>query len=96
MDSVGQAADPAGPCDLVNAESMPVAPVDGAGVFLAPGPGAQAEVRLRRYATVSHPVDLGALEQGLTRLSIPSDASTQPWELQLTGSGQVRICELAG
>jgi hypothetical protein len=78
-------------------------PPGGAGVIeLAPGetilraPGPEAtELRLRRYAGESFPVPLGRLAAGeAAALSLPADASSEPWELEATG-GPVDLCTAA-
>ncbi len=66
-------------------------PDDGL-VLQAQGRG--TEVFLRRYASESFPVDLGALAGGApTLLEIPRDLSSQPWSLWLSGGGPVSLCE---
>jgi hypothetical protein len=55
--------------------------------------GGNFEIRLRRFATASLPVDLGKLKGGTSAvLSIPPDRSPQPWMLSLDGSGPVVVC----
>ena len=55
--------------------------------------GDDVEVRLRRFATESFPIELGPLTPGrVYELELPSDRSTEPWELELTGAGSVRAC----
>ena len=64
-------------------------PPGGAVIQLRSG---AARARLRRFASESFPVDLGALPRGAVSLAIPLDRSTQPWELELQGAGQVGLC----
>jgi hypothetical protein len=65
------------------------------GAQLRPRAGSRAELRLRRYATASFPVDLGTLNGGQpATLRIPTDRSTEPWEAELRASGPVEICRL--
>jgi hypothetical protein len=66
------------------------------GALLRPRAGSRAELRVRRYATTSFPVDLGTLKGGQpATLRIPTDRSTEPWEAGLRASGPVEICRLA-
>jgi len=54
-------------------------------VVRAEGPG--AELRLRRYASGSFPVELGPLAEGeAVELAFPVDGSSEPWELELGGT----------
>ena len=74
---------------------------DPATVRLPPGEallrasrGGEAELALRRYASESFPVTLGTPSPGAVEaLDIPRDRSDEPWELELTGSGSVAVCE---
>jgi hypothetical protein len=53
----------------------------------------ETRVSLRRYATGSFPVALGALPVRKTVLiRIPPDRSSRPWSAQLTGGGPVAAC----
>ncbi len=65
-------------------------PTGGAAFALPPG----AEGRLRRYASESFPVEIGALPEGESLLEIPTDRSSEPWELELTAAGPVTVCPL--
>ena len=73
-------------------------PVGGAAAARAGGAlveagGADVDLRLRRYATASSPVELGRVAGGeRALLEIPADGSAEPWELELAGSGPVRVC----
>jgi hypothetical protein len=54
---------------------------------------AGTEASLRRYATGSFPVAVGALEpRSPVLLRIPPDRSTLPWTLELAGGGPVTAC----
>jgi hypothetical protein len=67
-------------------------PPDGA--VLRASPGSEAQVALRRYASESLPVGLGTVSAGSAEsLAVPADRSSEPWELGLTGSGKVAVCE---
>jgi hypothetical protein len=70
--------------------------VPSTGLLLtARGPGAQAN--LRRYASESFPVALGALPDGQPELlRIPTDRSPRSWTLELSGAGGVTVCPKAG
>ena len=60
-------------------------------VLRASGPGTQ--VSLRRYASGSFPVQLGTLPPGAPEaLLIPTDRSSWPWMLRLSGGGRVIAC----
>ena len=51
------------------------------------------QVGLRRYASLALPADLGTVESGDdVELAIPADASDQPWQLGLEGSGRIEVC----
>ena len=64
--------------------------------MLRPKVGSRAELRLRRYATASFPVDLGTLNGGQpVTLRIPTDRSAEPWEAGLRASGPIEVCRLA-
>jgi hypothetical protein len=68
----------------------------GGADFVTRGPG-ETTVRLRRYATASFPITGGTLRGDDTAaVEIPTDRSTEPWELELTGSQPVRVCGTAG
>jgi hypothetical protein len=95
LEAISGSATPAGRCTQAEAESSPVVPV-GAGVVLHTDPGSEVQVRLRRYASATFPVDLGTLASGTRQLTIPADSSSQPWQLELDGTGRVGICALAG
>jgi hypothetical protein len=54
---------------------------------------AGTEVSLRRYASASFPVPLGALSAGaMELLRIPVDRSSLPWSSLLTGGERVTAC----
>ena len=59
--------------------------------------GAEVEVRLRRFASASFPVELGSLESGeAATLAIPRDRSAEIWQLQLPAGDALRICPQGG
>lgn len=59
--------------------------------------GAEVEVRLRRFASASFPVELGSLERGEAAiLTIPEDRSAEIWQLQLPAGDALRICPREG
>jgi hypothetical protein len=71
------------------------APVDlelpAPGLVIASG-GGTAKVQVRRFADVYRPA--GAVTAGTVwSLTIPRDASSTPWQVRVTGSGPVRICD---
>jgi hypothetical protein len=66
-----------------------------AGGALLRSQGGHAEVRLRRFAQMSVPVDLGLLAGvAVDELAIPTDRSGVPWKLSLDGAGPVEVCGL--
>jgi hypothetical protein len=74
-----------------------------AAIFALPHSGAllradngPVEVDLGRFAD-AFPVELGSLASGAwEELAIPADRSRRPWRAQLSGSGAVTVCDLAG
>ncbi len=67
-----------------------VDPGDEVTVQAGAGP---VKLNLRRYATSSFPVSLGSVQPGrAVAVSIPMDQSTQPWALEVTGTGTARVC----
>jgi hypothetical protein len=66
----------------------------GAG-FETRGPGT-TEVKLRRFATESFPINGGEMAGDATAtLAIPLDRASEPWEVELAGSQPVRVCGTA-
>jgi hypothetical protein len=52
------------------------------------------QVALRRYASTTFPIALGGLPAGRRELiRIPADRSSRPWTLELTGTGEVSVCQ---
>ena len=88
----GQAA--LGACLRLDPRTAPTFAIPARGILLtASGPGTQ--VSLRRYASGSFPVQLGALAPGTPELlRIPADRSTRPWSAQLTGGAGVTACQV--
>lgn len=84
---------PEGSCTSVTGAEAPE-------VSLAPGvtrievaPGPHASFSLRRFATGGYPVPTeGAPGGSTTLLTIPRDASTQPWYLHVDAEQAVRVC----
>ena len=67
----------------------------GGADLAASGPG-ETTVKLRRYATAGFPITAGTMSGDETAtLEIPTDRSTEPWEIELTGSQSVRVCGVA-
>lgn len=57
------------------------------------GPGPDADVSLRRFASDEYPVTTdGAPGRSTTLLTIPRDRATQPWYLHVEASQLVRVC----
>jgi hypothetical protein len=68
-------------------------PLPAGGATIAMTTPGTATVALRRYSTDAFPVALGSVDRGTPgSIAIDADASTQPWELGLSGSGSVRVC----
>jgi hypothetical protein len=85
---------PAGlrPCAaLPRGAATPLEVPAGGGVFLQPAEGSTAKLSLRRFASGSFPVSAGVLT-GPGVLSIPSDRSERPWQLQVDATGPVTAC----
>jgi len=80
-----------GPCVARQLAGGPVVVPEGV-ILRADGPGVQ--VSLRRYASDSFPLALGALPPGQPEeLRVSSDRSQRPWTIQLSGSGAVDVCD---
>jgi hypothetical protein len=57
---------------------------------------APVELALGRFSG-SFPVELGRLEPGTwAEVRIPTDLARQPWQLQASGEGRLKLCRLAG
>ncbi len=61
------------------------------GAVLSSPPGVTAQLGLRRFATQTFPIVVGTLRTA-GRLRIPTDRSTEPWELQVDATGPVSVC----
>ncbi len=72
-------------------EAPPVIELPPGGATLTAPPGVAAKLSLRRFATTSFPIVVGTL-QGAARLSIPTDRSERPWQLQVDANGPVTVC----
>jgi hypothetical protein len=83
-----------GACLRLDPRTAPTFAVPARGILLtASGPGTQ--VSLRRYATGSFPVQLGALAPRTPELlRIPADRSTRPWSARLIGGAGVTACQV--
>ncbi|MEK6252028.1 MAG: hypothetical protein AABM43_08820 [Actinomycetota bacterium] len=82
-------------CINLNASGAnpPLLDLPPGGAAVASGPSSEFEVRLRRFASTSIPVDLGNLSARASAIiNIPRDRSGQPWKLSLDGSGEVNVC----
>ena len=56
-------------------------------------PGADANLRLRRFAADGYPVDLPDAAAGMTTvIRIPADQSDVPWRLQVDAQQRVEVC----
>jgi hypothetical protein len=73
------------------AGTPPVITLPPGGASLRASEGTRAQLRLRRFATASFPIDVATL-RGAGRLDIPRDRSTRPWQLQLDATGPVTVC----
>ncbi len=85
----------AGPgCTRVDAGAAPAPIQVGPGTLSVHGIGsANAEIRLRRFATQSFPIGAGEVSGSPVQIVIPADRSDVPWQVQLSGSGDVVLCE---
>jgi hypothetical protein len=61
------------------------------GADLVGAPGVASGLKLRRYSASSFPIDAGRL-RGAAVLSIPSDRSSVPWQLQVAATGPIKVC----
>ncbi len=95
---------PAGALVADGGGCIPVRPVRGAPpvVSLPPGGaaleakgGTSANLYLRRYSSDSFPIFARTLRANAV-LSIPTDRSSLPWQLQLGATGPVTVCGLRG
>ena len=86
----------AGDCataDLAATGASEVTTGPGAITIRAPG-GGPVEVRMRRFATGSYPIDLGPVGDQARELRIPLDRADQPWVINLAGQGRVEVCRV--
>jgi hypothetical protein len=92
---VARPAVPAG-CTTVDRSggTPPLLTLPAGAVVLTPTPGQPAQVHLRRFASQSFPVSLGALTEPAV-LRVPVDRSGRPWQLQLDSAGPVTACRLS-
>lgn len=76
-------------------QDAPLLDVPIGGVVLKAGAASHAEVRLRRFAAQTLPIDLGTVSLGqIEQISIPADRSSEPWKLSLQGDGPITACRL--
>jgi hypothetical protein len=70
-----------------------VSPIVGlpTGGAVLTAPEAPVQLGLRRFASESFPIFARTL-RGSAVLAIPTDRSSRPWQLQLSGSGPVTVC----
>jgi hypothetical protein len=63
------------------------------GTLLRAGPSGEVKVKLRRFAADEFTLRLGTVPSGGSALvDIPVDRGSQPWQLALTGPGEVTVC----
>lgn len=91
---VGAEPDPRGSCTTVpgggGSPAVPLAP-GVTRIELEPGP--EASFDLRRFAVAEYPVPTeGAPGGSTTLLTIPRDASSRPWYLQVDAAQAARVC----
>ncbi len=82
-------------CLSLNAPAAgpPLLELPTGGATVAAGESSGFQVRLRRFATATLPVDLGVLPAHTGAvIDIPTDRSTRPWYLSLDGTGRVDVC----
>jgi hypothetical protein len=78
---------------IATQSDSPLLALPAGGAILRSGANGRTEVRLRRFATTSLPVDVGKLSAGAGAvLEIPTDRATEHWKLSLRGSGAVTVC----
>lgn len=85
--------------DSSSCETADPGPGGGVSIVLPPGgaafesEGGSVRVRLRRFAQLDYPVDLGTAGTAAV-LAIPTDAAEQPWTAEVTSGSPTRICPL--
>jgi hypothetical protein len=68
-------------------------PILAGATTIQAAPGPPVPLGLRRFATTEYPVPLKTVPGGsTTRLSIPRDASSRPWRLEVKAAQRVRVC----
>jgi len=73
------------------ATQPPVVSLPAGGAVLGTAPGVTAALNLRRFSSASFPISAGSVT-GSGVLSVPSDRSSRPWQLQIVATGRVTIC----
>ena len=71
----------------------PIVSLPQGGADLSAPDDGRASLALRRYAGDSFPVSPGVL-RGQTRLVIPTDRSSRPWQLKVDAADPVHVCPL--
>jgi hypothetical protein len=77
------------------AASDTAAPFDlpAGGVVVSGSPTSDVQLRLRRFAGELFPISAGSLTGAESvAITIPEDRSSVPWQLQVTGKGEVAVC----
>jgi hypothetical protein len=83
----------AGSCLRIDASRGAILRLPPQGVLVRTQRQSDVELRLRRFATSSFPATVPILATGETGvLRIPTDRSSEPWELGLIGEGPVAVC----
>jgi hypothetical protein len=82
-----------GACRTVDATAAPPIEVGAGELTISGSRSAHAELRLRRFATQSFPIGAGKVGARPVSITIPQDRSDVPWQVQLSGRGEVRVCE---
>lgn len=84
-----------GPCALVDPSlgTPAVLSLPLGGAELSSNGNGETSVSVRRFAADSFPITAGSLRGDDTgELAIPTDRSSRPWQIELTGSQPVRVC----
>jgi hypothetical protein len=84
-----------GSCVTVQAgaESAPILALPPGGAILRASGSTPHPLSLRRFAAEGFPVSVGALS-GSASLVVPTDRSSRPWQLQISGAGHVTACRI--
>jgi hypothetical protein len=77
-------------------------PGSGSAAFELPRGGAlvtadrPVQMRLRRWADASYPVDLGTSSSPSVALAVPVDSFAEPWTAEVQSAGPIKVCPLPG